>query len=114
MPMSPSAWSNAACCWPNTRTTALGGPRAARALAAWSEVERDRKKALKLVWHFGPLLALRALTRTITLAGALRKAGRKLGCDAIPVPLPFAEAGIDVDKPSDHDLAEAILLKRGG
>jgi hypothetical protein len=30
-----------------------------------------------------------------------------------PIDLPFAEAGIDVDKPSDHALAEQILRARG-
>ena len=99
--------------WTGANLFALRTPAAARALAAWSAAERDRKKALKLVWHFGPLLALRALTRTITLAGALRTAGRRLGLDARPVALTQAEAGIDVDKPSDHVLAEAILAARG-
>jgi CTP:molybdopterin cytidylyltransferase MocA len=92
---------------------ALTGEPARKALMAWSEVERDRKKAIKLIWHFGPWLAFRALTRTITLAGAMRAAGRKLGFMAVPVVLPWAEAGIDVDKPSDHALAETILMKRG-
>ncbi|PTQ11458.1 hypothetical protein CLG96_08400 [Sphingomonas oleivorans] len=91
---------------------ALTSARAARALAAWSEVEQDRKKALKLIWHFGPLLALRALTRTISLGHAMAIAGRRLGFVARPVALPFAEAAIDVDKPSDHVLAERILRAR--
>lgn len=99
--------------WTGANLFALRTPAAARALDAWSAVERDRKKALKLVWHFGPLLALRALTRTITLDGAMRRAGNRLGVRAVPVPLPFAEAGIDVDKPADHALAEAILARRG-
>lgn len=98
--------------WSGANLFALGGDRARLALAAWSEVERDRKKALKLLWHFGPLLALGALTRTITLESALRRAGRTLGCAVVPIALPFAEAGIDVDKPSDHALAERILAAR--
>lgn len=98
--------------WTGANLFALAGPAATRALAAWSEVERDRKKALKLVWHFGPLLALRALSRTITLEAAMHAAGRRLGVKTKPVPLPFAEAGIDVDKPTDHTLAEHILHER--
>lgn len=98
--------------WTGANLFALGGNRAHKALAAWSAVERDRKKALKLIWHFGPLLALGALTRTITLEGALARAGRALGCTVKPIPLPFAEAGIDVDKPSDHALAARILGAR--
>ena len=98
--------------WTGANLFALRTPAAAGALAAWSGVEQDRKKALRLLWHFGPLLALRALTRTITLTAAMRRAGRRLGLRAVPVALPFAEAGIDVDKPADHTLAEAILARR--
>ena len=98
--------------WTGANLFALHSGRAMSALLAWGEVERDRKKALKLIWHFGPSLALRAVTRTITLAGALDKAGRKLGAKVVPIDLPFAEAGIDVDKPSDHELAERILKSR--
>lgn len=95
--------------WTGANLFALRTANAGKALMAWSEVERDRKKALKLVWHFGPVLALLALTRLITLAGAMRIAGRRLGFRARPIALPFAEAGIDVDKPSDHALVELIL-----
>jgi molybdopterin-guanine dinucleotide biosynthesis protein A len=101
--------------WTGANLFALRTANARKALIAWSEVERDRKKALKLIWHFGPVLALLALTRLITLAGAMRIAGRRLGFRAKPIALPFAEAGIDVDKPSDHELAERILnLSRAG
>ncbi len=95
--------------WTGANLFALRAVNARKALIAWSEVERDRKKALKLVWHFGPVLALLALARLITLAGAMRIAGRRLGFKAKPIALPFAEAGIDVDKPSDHALVETIL-----
>jgi GTP:adenosylcobinamide-phosphate guanylyltransferase len=98
--------------WTGANLFALRSERAMPALLAWSEVERDRKKALKLIWHFGPSLAIRAVTRTITLAGALASAGRKLGVRVVPIDLPFAEAGIDVDKPSDHVLAQQILRAR--
>jgi len=98
--------------WTGANLFALSSERARGPLLAWSEVERDRKKALKLIWHFGPWLAIRALTRTITLAAALTKAGHKLDAVVKPVDLPFAEAGIDVDKPSDHALAERILKQR--
>ena len=98
--------------WTGANLFALGSARARPALDAWSEVERDRKKALKLIWHFGALLALGALTRTIRLDTALGRAGAKLGARVRPVALPFAEAGIDVDKPSDHALVEQILERR--
>jgi CTP:molybdopterin cytidylyltransferase MocA len=97
--------------WTGANLFALRTPAAAKALASWRAVEQDRKKAVKLIWHFGAWLAIRAFTRTITLGAAMERAGRRLGFSVRPVPLPFAEAGIDVDKPSDHALAEAILRK---
>jgi len=98
--------------WTGANLFALRSHKAMPALFAWSEVERDRKKALKLIWHFGALLALRAVTRTITLEAAIAQAGHKLGARIKPIDLPFAEAGIDVDKPGDHALAERILKAR--
>ncbi len=100
--------------WTGANLFALARPPAALGLAAWSGVERDRKKAWALIRHFGLGLALRAVTRTITLGGAMRRAAHALGFTARPVALPFAEAAIDVDKLSDHALAERILLARGG
>jgi hypothetical protein len=61
---------------------------------------------------FGPLLALRALTRTITLEGALKRLEGRLGLAARAVVLPFADAAVDVDKPADLALAEAIFAQR--
>lgn len=91
---------------------ALRTPRARAALDLWAEAEQDRKKALKLFWRFGPLLALRAITRTVTGPHAFRAAGRRLGLDARLIALPQPEAAIDVDKPADHALAERILALR--
>lgn len=91
---------------------ALTGERARAALDLWAGVEQDRKKGWKLVAAFGPWLLLRALTRTITLQAGLAAAGRRLGLSAKPVVLSEPEAAIDVDKPSDHALAEEILAAR--
>jgi GTP:adenosylcobinamide-phosphate guanylyltransferase len=113
--------------WPETRRTwikarggqysganlfALASPKAERALAFWAGVERDRKKVLRLLAFLGPLILLRALTRTITLDGAVAKLGRRLGLTARAIVLPFAEAAIDVDKPEDLELVERILAER--
>lgn len=92
---------------------ALTGERARAALDLWAGVEQDRKKGWKLVAAFGPLLLVRALTRTVTLQAGLAAAGRRLGLTARPVVLRQPEAAIDVDKPADHELAESILSARG-
>ncbi len=91
---------------------ALQSDKAQAALTLWAEAEADRKKQLALLMHFGPWLALRAITRTITLDAALAAAGRRLGLKAKAVVLPQAEAAIDVDKLSDHILVEQILGAR--
>lgn len=92
---------------------ALTSDRARFALDLWAEAEGDRKKQFGLLLHFGLPLALRAITRTITLEAGLARAGERLGLSARPVILDQAEAAIDVDKPSDHVLAERILASRG-
>ena len=81
-------------------------------LAFWSRVEKDRKKALRLISYFGPWLLLRALTRTISLDAALARIGRRMGLGLKAVRLPFPEAAIDVDKPEDVELAQRILARR--
>ena len=91
---------------------ALTGPPAQAALRIWAEVERDRKKALKLLTRFGPWLAIRALTRTISLDAALAAAGRRAGLEVAAVRLSIAEAAIDVDKDADLELARAIVARR--
>lgn len=98
--------------WTGANLFALKGPKVRVALSLWSDVEQDRKKAWTLIRRFGPRLAVRAATRTIGLRSALARAGARMGLTAKLVDLPFAEAAIDVDKPADHALAEAILLRR--
>ena len=82
------------------------------ALSVWAEVEQDRKKAMAVLWKVGPLVALRAATRTISLDGALAHVARRAGLSARAIRLPQAEAAIDVDKPEDLRLAERILAAR--
>jgi len=58
------------------------------------------------------MLLIRALTRTISLDGAIARAGARLGLVARPVVLDDARAAVDVDKPDDHALATAVLEGR--
>lgn len=98
--------------WSGANLFALMTPRSMAALDLWAEAEQDRKKAWKLFLHFGFVLAFRAITRTIGLHVALDKAGKRLGLDAKLVPMSDPVAAIDVDKVSDHILAEQILKQR--
>lgn len=98
--------------WSGANLFALMSPKATVALDLWAEAERDRKKAWKLFLHFGVWLAVRALTRTIGLRTALAEAGRRLDVEVRLVPMSDPVAAIDVDKLSDHILAEDILARR--
>ncbi|MCU0728727.1 MAG: nucleotidyltransferase family protein [Sphingopyxis sp.] len=98
--------------WSGANLFALTGTAAGGALRLWAEAEQDRKVPWRLFRHFGPWLALRAVTRTIGLARALEKAGQRLGLTATLVPMADPVAAIDVDKPADHALAERIFAGR--
>ena len=99
--------------WTGANLFALTGPRAGPALHHWAGVERDRKRAWRLIATFGPWLAARALGRTLTLSEALARAGERLGLTARAVALSDPDAAIDVDRPADRRLAELILWARG-
>jgi GTP:adenosylcobinamide-phosphate guanylyltransferase len=93
---------------------ALATERAQEPLRFWARAERDRKKALKILAFFGPMIFLRAFTRTISINGAAAKVGRDLKVKLRAVRLPFAEAAIDVDKPADLELVHRILAAESG
>ncbi len=98
--------------WSGANLFALNGEAARAALTLWSSAEQDRKHLWRLFGHFGPLIALRAISRTISLESGIAALGRRLGVRARAIPMALAEAAIDVDKMSDHSLAEAILARR--
>jgi GTP:adenosylcobinamide-phosphate guanylyltransferase len=91
----------------------LANDRARRALELWAGIERDRKKAWRLLAFLGPSILIGALSRTLTLEGAVTRIGRKLGLSAKAVVLPYPEAAIDVDKPEDLELVERIIARSG-
>jgi GTP:adenosylcobinamide-phosphate guanylyltransferase len=87
----------------------LMSPRASRAIAFWQNIERNRKRPWRLVAAFGLVPLLRYGLGRVDLDTAFRLGSRRLGLDAKPVIMPFAEAAIDVDKPDDKVLCEKIL-----
>jgi GTP:adenosylcobinamide-phosphate guanylyltransferase len=90
----------------------LARPAALAAVNFWQRVEVKRKRVRAIAAAFGPGLLVAYLLRLLSAADAIGRAGRKLGVRAVPVDLPSAFACIDVDKPEDHALAEAILIGR--
>ncbi len=87
---------------------ALGSPKAARAVSIWREVEQDRKKGWKLLAALG-LPGLLGLARLRTLDQVLSAMGRKLGMTIRAVEMTNPLAAVDVDKPADLALVEALI-----
>ena len=90
----------------------LNSPKVAPAIVLWRSVEQDRKKGWRLLWAAGPALFLGSVLRVLTLDQALRRMGRKIGLDVRAVEMANPLAAVDVDKPDDHALVEAILTGR--
>jgi len=87
-------------------------PEARRAAEFWGRAERFRKRPWRLVAAFGPLSLLLFLLRRLTLGAALERVSRAIGARARAIRMPWAEAAIDVDRPSDLELVNQILEER--
>lgn len=90
----------------------LRGDAARPALAFWRRVEAARKRPWRIVRLLGLGNLLLYLSGRLTLARAMARAARTLGCSVAAVSIPIGEAAIDVDRPADLALAEAILVRR--
>lgn len=99
-------WSGANLFW-------MRGQKAQPLLQFWSGIEKDRKKGLKIIAAFGPLLMLGAVLRLFTIHQGVARAGRRFGLAAKIIPMSAAEACIDADKPDDIVLIEQIMGARG-
>lgn len=88
-------------------------PASARALTVMARAEASRKSQLKLLWHFGPVLALGAMSRAFSLQQVVGRVGLHFGLKPAVVVLPYAEAGMDVDSLEDWRFADRLLSQRG-
>ncbi len=91
---------------------ALLRPEGTKAIRLWRRVERDRKRPWRIARALGLPMLLGSLTGRLTLDAALARLSRLAGARAGVVVLPVAEAAVDVDKPEDLVLVEAILRGR--
>jgi GTP:adenosylcobinamide-phosphate guanylyltransferase len=89
-------------------------PKARRAVEFWRKVEQERKRPWRLIGAFGFWPLVLYLCGRLTLDDAMERASTVIGARAAAVRLPVAEAAIDVDKPADLELVEAILASRAG
>ncbi len=79
------------------------------AIKFWRAAQHDRKRPLRLARRLGFGMLLKYLSGGLTLEKAFEHASKSLRIDAKAILLPFAEAAIDVDKPSDLVLVKEIL-----
>ena len=87
----------------------LRSARVRPAITLWRRVEQNRKKGWRLLLVMGPLLFLGTALRLLTLNAALQRISKKLNLDIRAVDMADPLAAVDVDKPDDHRLVEAIL-----
>ena len=80
-----------------------------KAIEFWQSVQHLRKNPLKLARKVGVGVGVKYAAGRLSLSGAFDYASKRIGISAAPVLLPFAEAAIDVDSPSDLKLVESIL-----
>lgn len=88
---------------------ALRSARVAPAIEQWRAVEQDRKKAWRIISLLGPLMLAGAALRLLSVDEILSSLSDRLGLSIKAVKLTNPLAGVDVDKPEDHALVEAIL-----
>ena len=75
-------------------------------------MEQERKRPWRLVGAFGVWPLALYLCGRLSLDDAMERASAVMGARAAAVRLPVAEAAIDVDKPANLELVEAILAHR--
>lgn len=87
---------------------------AARSVVAfWRQVEQDRKRPWRMIRRIGPGPLLSFALGRLSLDAAVAALGHRTDTVLATVDMPFADAAVDVDRPDDLTLAEAILARRG-
>jgi len=94
--------------WSGCNLFLLARPAAARAAAAWREVEAERKRPWRLARRLGLATLLGYALGRLTMAAAIARLGRRIGVRAVLVPALDGRAAIDVDKPEDLALARRL------
>ncbi|MEW5872190.1 MAG: nucleotidyltransferase family protein [Chloroflexota bacterium] len=78
----------------------------------WDRIVESRKNALKQAALIGYDTLILLLLRLITLEGAVKKVTRRLAISGRAVLCPYAEIGMDVDKPHQLEIMRADLERR--
>jgi GTP:adenosylcobinamide-phosphate guanylyltransferase len=87
-------------------------PQSYKAAQFWRQIEKDRKKPLKMMRILGWWAVLRYLTGKMSLGEALGHLARQMGIRAGVVILPFPEAAVDVDTVDDLKFVQSLVAKQ--
>ena len=88
---------------------ALKSPAVRPAIELWRSVEQDRKKAWRVMSLLGPVVLMCVALRLVSVDDVLAQLGGRFRLSLKAVRLSNPLAGVDVDKPADHTLVEAVL-----
>jgi len=84
-------------------------PRSHRAAQFWRQVERERKKPLRMMRILGWRTVARYLLGRFSLDEGLKQLSHKLEIRIRAVMLPFPQAAVDVDTADDWHFVQSIL-----
>ena len=95
--------------WSGCNLFYLQTMRSEAALAAWSNVEKDRKRPWRIVGKLGPAMLANYAIGRLALADGIARLGRRLGVEACLVRASNGLAAVDVDNPQDlFDIRELL------
>lgn len=98
--------------WSGCNLFLLASPQAARAAAAWREVEAERKRPWRLARRLGLGTLFDYALGRLTMEAAIARLGQRVGVTAALVPAPDGRAAIDVDKSEDLALVRRLAAAR--
>lgn len=78
----------------------------------WNKIIEARKSPTALAALLGPVIAFKLLTRQLTIDDVIRRVAEKLGLKGRGIVCPYAEVGMDVDKPHQLGIIRADLTSR--
>jgi GTP:adenosylcobinamide-phosphate guanylyltransferase len=78
----------------------------------WEKIIASRKNPIKQASLLGLDTLILLLLRLITLDGAVKRVTRRVGLTGRAIQCPYAEVGMDVDKPNQLELVRADFSRR--
>jgi GTP:adenosylcobinamide-phosphate guanylyltransferase len=86
-------------------------PAGHNAVRFWQQVENERKHPARIARAFGLLTLLRYVLGRLTMEQAMNRVSELCGARVAVAVLTHGEAAVDVDKPEDLEIAEALARR---